>query len=308
MNRFTIAPLLLTCGIAFASPQNGTTRHSMPSASAGAVNAICPVGKEPIDGRTFITDDDQRVGFCCPGCEPAFLGWTKERRDSFIIAAAGGSVPSQPAPDPKDRPAAPAKPGLSALYPLADCPISGQLLGSMGDPVIRTWNGREVRFCYSACVPKFEQNQKAELRKLDEKIIAMQLPYYPLEMCIVAGGRLGSMGEPDSFVHQNRLVRFCCAGCRDGFEKSAPEFIAKLDKAAADEQRPTYPLQTCVVRGNTLGSMGNPAEVILAGRLVRLCCAPCEKELRANPARYIASLDEAWRKAGRPGLPAKGDR
>lgn len=273
----------------------------------GAVNAICPIGKEPIDGRTFINHEGDVVGFCCPGCEGAFMDWSQDRREGFIAGAKAGPAEPEPA-----RPAAPSgadgKVALAALYPLDTCPITGQKLGSMGDPAIEMVEGREVRFCCPPCLPRFEQNLERQMSRLDARIIEMQLPYYAMETCPVSGSRLGSMGEPDNYVYQNRLVRFCCAACRDGFNEDPAKHIAALDKAAADDQRAAYPLDRCVVRGNRLGSMGDPAEVILAGRLVRLCCPPCEGELRKNPAEYIAKLDEAWRDAGRPGVPVPAER
>jgi hypothetical protein len=272
-----------------------------------AVNEICPVGKEPIDGRTFITYEGDVVGFCCPGCEGQFLGWNKDRRDAFIRTAKAGPAEAESAPAAAPSPTRRAgdrqrADTLAALYPLSTCPVSGEPLGSMGDPVITMYGDREVRFCCAACVPQFEEDRESYLKRIDEQIIATHLPYYPLESCIVAGGKLGSMGEPDNYIYQNRLVRFCCAGCRGQFDENATDFLTRLDKAAADEQRAAYPMQTCIVRGNRLGSMGDPAEVILAGRLVRLCCPPCERELRHEPATYITQLDDAWRKAGRPGL------
>jgi hypothetical protein len=41
-------------------------------------------------------------------------------------------------------------------YPLTTCPVSGEALGSMGDPVVMTHEGTEVRLCCAQCKPKFE--------------------------------------------------------------------------------------------------------------------------------------------------------
>ena len=37
-------------------------------------------------------------------------------------------------------------------YSLSTCPISGKKLGSMGDPVVRLYEGREVRYCCGGCI------------------------------------------------------------------------------------------------------------------------------------------------------------
>jgi hypothetical protein len=54
-----------------------------------------------------------------------------------------------------------------------------------------------------------------------------------------------------------------------------------------------YPLSTCVVSGEKLGSMGDPVVFIHQGREVKFCCSNCEKEFKADPAKFIKKLDEA---------------
>lgn len=54
-----------------------------------------------------------------------------------------------------------------------------------------------------------------------------------------------------------------------------------------------YPLDVCVVSGEKLGSMGDPYEVVVEGKTVKLCCAGCEDQLRGDPATYLAKLDAA---------------
>ncbi len=64
----------------------------------------------------------------------------------------------------------------------------------------------------------------------------------------------------------------------------------------------TYPLTTCVVSGEPLGSMGQPVEVIhqeegKPDRRVLLCCRGCISSFRSEPARYLAKLDAAEKAA-----------
>lgn len=51
-----------------------------------------------------------------------------------------------------------------------------------------------------------------------------------------------------------------------------------------------YPLETCLVTENALGSMGDPVTLIHAGQEVKLCCAPCVEEFQAHPEQYLARL------------------
>ncbi len=56
---------------------------------------------------------------------------------------------------------------------------------------------------------------------------------YPLDVCIVSGQKLGSMGDPIVITQEGREVRFCCAGCVPKFKAEPAKYLAKLD--AADE-------------------------------------------------------------------------
>lgn len=69
---------------------------------------------------------------------------------------------SQPATETQTAEATSAK-----AYPLDYCIVSGEKLGSMGDPIVKTYNGREVKFCCQMCVPDFESNVAMYLAKID---------------------------------------------------------------------------------------------------------------------------------------------
>ena len=53
-----------------------------------------------------------------------------------------------------------------------------------------------------------------------------------------------------------------------------------------------YPLKTCVVSGNTLGSMGDPVTKVHSGQEMKFCCKPCVKKFDANPDKYLAKLPQ----------------
>lgn len=87
------------------------------------------------------------------------------------------------------------------------------------------------------------------------------------------------------------LAGLLLVGCSDGDstppQSEASPSVAENDTAAP----PPYLLDTCVVSGEKLGSMGEPIVIQLEGRTVKLCCAGCEDQLRADPAKYLAKLD-----------------
>jgi YHS domain-containing protein len=190
-------------------------------------------------------------------------------------------------------------------YPLATCPVSGEELGSMGEPVVKVYDGREVRFCCDDCVGKFEADKAKYWNKADDQIIAEQLMHYPLDTCIVSGHELAEEGDHAAVnvVYDNRLVRLCCADCEEDIAADPQAFMTKLDQAIADAQRADYPLKECPVSGEALGSMGEPFEIVYANRLVRFCCDGCLKDFHADPHAAMAKIDQAYADAQRDSYP-----
>jgi hypothetical protein len=43
-----------------------------------------------------------------------------------------------------------------------------------------------------------------------------------------------------------------------------------------------YPLDTCIVTDNALGSMGDPITKVYDGQEIKFCCKPCVAEFEAN--------------------------
>lgn len=182
-------------------------------------------------------------------------------------------------------------------YTLGVCPVSGERLGSMGDSIVKVYNGREVRFCCDSCVGEFEKDKDAGFAKIDEMIIAQQMPFYPLNNCVVnPGDPLEIEGAHDvsvRYVYNNRLVRFCCDGCVAKFEKNPDKYIATLDAAVIEAQTKDYPLTTCVISGDKLGAMGQTVDRVYASRLVRFCCESCVEKFEQDPAKYFRQIDAA---------------
>lgn len=51
-----------------------------------------------------------------------------------------------------------------------------------------------------------------------------------------------------------------------------------------------YPLKTCVVTDNDLGSMGDEQRLVYQGQEIKFCCKPCEGKFLKNPAKYLAKI------------------
>lgn len=54
----------------------------------------------------------------------------------------------------------------SESYPLDTCIVSGAPLGSMGEPVVYSHDGIEVRFCCAGCIETFEEDPQEYLPPL----------------------------------------------------------------------------------------------------------------------------------------------
>tara|TARA_B100000959_G_C14766123_1_gene535482 strand:- start:304 stop:606 length:303 start_codon:yes stop_codon:yes gene_type:complete len=51
---------------------------------------------------------------------------------------------------------------------------------------------------------------------------------YPLEVCVVSGKDLDSMGGPHVHEHNGTIVKFCCEPCLDDFNEDPDKYLAKL--------------------------------------------------------------------------------
>lgn len=79
-------------------------------------------------------------------------------------------------------------------------------------------------------------------------------------------------------------IAFSLAACG---EKDPTE--TTTDQAASGE----YPLTTCVVSGEELGSMGDPVVVEHNGTEVKLCCDQCLDKFNSDPAKYAKKVTDA---------------
>jgi YHS domain-containing protein len=52
-------------------------------------------------------------------------------------------------------------------YPFETCVVSGEKLGSMGEPHVITHEGTEVQFCCDNCVPKFKEKPAEYITKIE---------------------------------------------------------------------------------------------------------------------------------------------
>ena len=63
---------------------------------------------------------------------------------------------------------------------------------------------------------------------------------------------------------------------------------------AAEKKAKPYPLKTCVVSDEKLGGeMGEPYVFVYEGQELKLCCKPCLKTFKKDPAKYLKKVEAA---------------
>ena len=89
------------------------------------------------------------------------------------------------------------------------------------------------------------------------------------------------------------------AGCGDGHDHSTHDHGAPAVKApetpaapaaAADPNAKPYPLKTCIVSGEALGSMGEPPRFVYKGQEIKLCCKGCQKKFDADADKFLEKI------------------
>lgn len=238
------------------------------------INTIGPISHEKIvAGGPTMTVDGQIIGFATEGDARMFSDWSPKVQSAYVKKVLVGAE-------------------WGDAYALDTCPISGEKLGTMGAPIVRYYDGRQVRFCCEGCIGDFEADTAAGFRAVDARMVLDQMPTYSMTTCVVGGDELGD--DAIDFVYRNRLIRFCCEGCIDKFQANPVAYLATLDKAAIAQQRESYPFDYCLAMPDDTLDEGAPAyEIVVAGRLIRLCCEDCERKVQKNPRKFIALVDEA---------------
>lgn len=181
-----------------------------------------------------------------------------------------------------------------ATYPMTTCIVTGEELDA--EPLTVQAGGRTFKVCCEKCQAKVEKDPAPFAAKLDAAIVAAQLPHYPLDVCAVAGKKLGSMGDPVKLVLNDTLVQLCCNGCTKKAMASPAAMAAKVMDASYAMQLKAYPTTKCVVTGEELGD--KVTETMVGTCLFRTCCAKCAAKVAADPKKYMDKLYPAHGKDG----------
>ena len=220
------------------------------------------------------------------------------------MAQEGKGERATKAGNPSSEAPAKAEKRIGDPYTLATCAVSGEDAWADGEPKVILLNGREFKTCCNKCKGKLEADPAKFIAEVDAAIIKQQEKHYPLTTCVVGEGDLKAKGDPVQLVVNNRMVQLCCSGCKKKLSADPAKFIAQLDAAVIQQQSEDYKLKTCPISGEELGD--KPKNIVIGNRLVKLCCAGCQKKVAANPAKVFAMLDSGKVTAEGSGAKEKG--
>jgi hypothetical protein len=72
--------------------------------------------------------------------------------------------------------------------------------------------------------------------------------------------------------------------------------LAALGADKKDAKAKAYPLDTCIVSDEKLGSMGEAYVFTHEGQEIKLCCKSCQKDFKKEPSKYLKKLDKSGKK------------
>ena len=102
-------------------------------------------------------------------------------------------------------------------------------------------------------------------------------------------------------MDMNSLTKFAAVVLAAAYV-AAPFTVLAADKAAGKKEdkkeakAKAYPLDTCIVSDEKLGSMGDPYVFTHEGQEIKLCCKSCQKDFKKTPNKFLNKLKKTEKK------------
>jgi YHS domain-containing protein len=215
--RTSVAAALALAGVLCAQHQEPAPKADSKPPKAAFVQKsevypldTCVVSGEKLDDEAVtFTAGGQTFRTCCTKCQ------AKVEKDpaAFAKKVEAAAIASQ-----------------TARYALTTCPVSGEKLGAMGEPVPLMLDGTLVKLSCPHCTDKAKAKAAEIVAKVREAAYAAQLAHYAPTTCPVSGEKLEK--DAVSVMFGTTLVRFCCEKCAAKFEAKPAEYLPKLRAAA----------------------------------------------------------------------------
>ncbi len=111
-------------------------------------------------------------------------------------------------------------------YPMDECVVSDEKLGSMGEPVVFVHAGQQIKLCCKGCRKDFNKEPAKFLSKIEAA--AKKVKKYPAKICVMSGEPLPA--EAPATIFKGQEFKFCCEDCQKKFDKDPARHAAKLPK------------------------------------------------------------------------------
>lgn len=76
------------------------------------------------------------------------------------------------------------------------------------------------------------------------------------------------------------------------FIRHTSALLALITLASCGPKGTPYPLDTCIVSGEKLGSMGDPYVFVKDGQQIKFCCKGCLKDFNKEPEKFLKEISE----------------
>jgi hypothetical protein len=83
------------------------------------------------------------------------------------------------------------------------------------------------------------------------------------------------------------VVSLAFISCKEGATEANQQSDSANSESSAAKP---YPLDTCLVSGKKLGSMGDPYVIVHEEQEIKFCCDACEPTFKKDPAKFLAKL------------------
>jgi len=127
----------------------------------------------------------------------------------------------------------------------------------------------------------------------DKAVIAAQLPFYPMNTCVVSGKPLDE--DAKNVVIDGNLYRTCCSRCAAKIIKDSTEARKDIEAAVIAAQKPLWPNMPCPVSGEAFGGeeMGDPVDFVYGMRYFKLCCGGCKRGVAKDADKVYGKISAA---------------
>ena len=126
------------------------------------------------------------------------------------------------------------------------CLVTGESLGSMGDPITVTLKAKTVRVCCEACVAAVKRSPDRYLRKVAAEFARSVVAPRPAPqrqnispsaalhslpaqtVCPVTGEELGTMGKRISVTVDGQTIFVCCRSCVATVKRNPGKYVKSI--------------------------------------------------------------------------------